>query len=116
MDGGDKAAFCKCDDDWTCTITKTTDPSKSGKAFSNCSGGPCCCSIKATESLSEEELKQAREGSPPANSKVFCVCPEGWSCEVSKTAGPDAGKVQFQCGEGCACVVGENDAFKIASV
>nr|GLL48681.1 uncharacterized protein LOC109152967 [Ipomoea trifida] len=116
MDGGDeKAAFCKCDDGWTCTITKTTDPSKSGKTFANCSG-PCSCSIKPTEALSEEELKQAREGSPPANSKVFCVCPEGWSCVVSKTEGPDAGKIQFECGEGCACVVGENDTIKIASV
>ncbi|XP_028802863.1 metallothionein [Neltuma alba] len=36
---------------------------------------------------------------------VYCKCGEGWTCVISKTTGPDAGKPYFKCGESCDCSI-----------
>ncbi|KAK9087621.1 hypothetical protein Syun_030015 [Stephania yunnanensis] len=40
-------------------------------------------------------------------SNAYCECGEGWRCEISKTDGPDAGKIVFECGNGCKCEAGD---------
>ncbi|XP_054775972.1 uncharacterized protein LOC129284493 isoform X2 [Prosopis cineraria] len=42
------------------------------------------------------------EVTPEGNSvDVSCKCGEGWTCVVTKTSGPDAGK-SIECGENCS--------------
>ncbi|XP_054775989.1 uncharacterized protein LOC129284510 [Prosopis cineraria] len=36
---------------------------------------------------------------------VSCKCGEGWTCEITKTSAPDAGKPNFKCGENCNCSI-----------
>ena len=36
---------------------------------------------------------------------AFCYCGEGYACKITKTEGPDAGKVFFECGNGCKCEI-----------
>ncbi|KAJ8451347.1 hypothetical protein Cgig2_014119 [Carnegiea gigantea] len=34
---------------------------------------------------------------------AYCECGEGYACTITKTEGPDAGKVFVECGNGCKC-------------
>nr|XP_043628246.1 uncharacterized protein LOC122599751 [Erigeron canadensis] len=99
----DNKPNCKCSDGWICTITKT-EPSKVGKPFANCGGSGCTC---VTDKSVAQTVKSC------ASAKAFCECGEGWSCVVSKTDGPDAGKTYFECGEGCICVIDETNTVKV---
>ncbi|XP_029127750.1 uncharacterized protein LOC114916037 isoform X2 [Cajanus cajan] len=36
---------------------------------------------------------------------AFCKMSEGWTCIITKTEGPDAGKVFVKCGENCTCTI-----------
>ncbi|XP_027361031.1 uncharacterized protein LOC113869088 [Abrus precatorius] len=36
---------------------------------------------------------------------VFCKMGKGWTCVITKTGGPDAGKVFLKCGENCTCTL-----------
>ncbi|GAA0160703.1 hypothetical protein LIER_17197 [Lithospermum erythrorhizon] len=103
----DGSVFCKCEDGWTCTITKT-DPTKAGKPFSDCAGGCSCDKKNESEGQPSEAKQVVVEGY--AGSKAYCKCPEGFSCTISKIGDPT--KQFFHCGEGCICVIEENNAFK----
>ncbi|XP_054776058.1 uncharacterized protein LOC129284569 isoform X2 [Prosopis cineraria] len=53
-----------------------------------------------------ESKSQTRE--VPVEGKlgsVYCKCAEGWTCEISRTSGPDAGKPYFKCAESCDCSI-----------
>ncbi|KAL9328496.1 hypothetical protein ACSQ67_003499 [Phaseolus vulgaris] len=36
---------------------------------------------------------------------AFCKMGAGWTCIITKTEGPDAGKVFVKCGENCSCTI-----------
>ena len=36
---------------------------------------------------------------------AYCECGEGYACTITKTEGPDAGKVFVECGNGCKCEI-----------
>lgn len=40
-----------------------------------------------------------------AKGSAFCKMGEGWTCIITKTEGPDAGKVFVKCGENCTCTM-----------
>ncbi|KAF3958828.1 hypothetical protein CMV_016303 [Castanea mollissima] len=44
-------------------------------------------------------------GGNSGSSDVICKCGEGWTCVITRTEGPDAGKAFFKCGENCTCVI-----------
>nr|XP_023921082.1 DNA topoisomerase 3-alpha-like [Quercus suber]POE99625.1 hypothetical protein CFP56_49352 [Quercus suber] len=44
-------------------------------------------------------------GGSSGTSDVICKCGEGWTCVITRTEGPDAGKAFFKCGENCTCVI-----------
>ncbi|XP_062097181.1 uncharacterized protein LOC133803223 isoform X2 [Humulus lupulus] len=48
---------------------------------------------------------EAQGTSNQSLSKAFCKCSEGWSCVITRTVGPDAGKTFAKCGGGCCCTV-----------
>ena len=54
-----------------------------------------------SSSLSRVETVGGNSGS----SDVICKCGEGWTCVITRTEGPDAGKAFFKCGENCTCVM-----------
>ncbi|XP_021713524.1 uncharacterized protein LOC110681695 [Chenopodium quinoa] len=83
---------CKCAPGWTCVIKKIEEPEllTAGEHFTKCSES-CVC-------ITDESSKVETEGG-------FCVCKEGYTCSFVKTEGPDAGKVFFECGNGCRCEI-----------
>ncbi|KAM3686710.1 hypothetical protein ACJW31_10G022700 [Castanea mollissima] len=44
-------------------------------------------------------------GGNSGSSDVICKCGEGWTCVITRTEGPDAGKAFFKCRENCTCVI-----------
>ncbi|KAJ7953452.1 Succinate dehydrogenase [ubiquinone] iron-sulfur subunit, mitochondrial [Quillaja saponaria] len=36
---------------------------------------------------------------------VICKCGEGWTCVITRTHGPYAGKTFFKCAGNCTCVI-----------
>ena len=52
-----------------------------------------------SSSLSRVETVGGNSGT----SDVICKCGEGWTCAITRTEGPDAGKAFFKCGENCTC-------------
>ncbi|KAL4602107.1 hypothetical protein ACB092_10G028900 [Castanea dentata] len=44
-------------------------------------------------------------GGNSGSSDIICKCGEGWTCVITRTEGPDAGKAFFKCGENCTCVI-----------
>ncbi|KAL1315742.1 uncharacterized protein LOC107487199 [Arachis duranensis] len=60
----------------------------------------------------KEQQSSLREGKGegPTDKKlglgnVYCKMGEGWTCVITKTEGPDAGKVFLKCGENCSCTI-----------
>nr|GFA21125.1 aquaporin NIP1-1-like [Tanacetum cinerariifolium] len=49
----------------------------------------------------------------PHEPKYSASVLKGWSCVVSKTNGPEAGKTYFECGEGCICLIDETNTAKV---
>ncbi|CAO2827889.1 unnamed protein product [Amaranthus hypochondriacus] len=83
-------ACCKCGPGWTCVIRKLDGPLPDAKPFTNCCDS-CVC-------ITDESKKVEIEGG-------YCVCGEGYACTFTKTEGLDAGKVFFECGNGCRCEI-----------
>lgn len=54
-----------------------------------------------SSSLSSVETVGGNSGT----SDVISKCGEGWTCVITRTEGPDAGKAFFKCGENCTCHV-----------
>ncbi|CAO2830649.1 unnamed protein product [Amaranthus hypochondriacus] len=80
---------CKCPPGIDCKITKIEDIDIAlVKPFSNCLSQDC---VRTTEALEEEEIGGS------------CTCGVGEVCSLTKTEGPDAGKVLLECGHGCKC-------------
>ncbi|GAA0175998.1 hypothetical protein LIER_29072 [Lithospermum erythrorhizon] len=94
---------CNCGGGWTCFFSKT-EPSKAGKAYYRC-GGTCSCVMVVAGVINQE--------SSSISSPLLCKCDEGWSCTISKTDGLQASKDLFECGEGCMCMIDENNIVKI---
>ncbi|XP_028802859.1 uncharacterized protein LOC114758025 isoform X2 [Neltuma alba] len=67
---------------------------------------------KPTKYIEEEEegtwrfsLRALREVTPEGNSvDLCCKTGEGWTCVVTKTSGPDAGK-SIKCDENCSLTI-----------
>ncbi|KAJ4972431.1 hypothetical protein NE237_005530 [Protea cynaroides] len=84
---GEGKAFCRCEEGWTCVITKTKGPD-AGKMFFKCGEGCTCVSVTdagITTSISSPEGFGGLGGG-----KVFCKCEDGWACEIYRTEAPDA--------------------------
>lgn len=45
------------------------------------------------------------EADNSSRGKVFCKMTAGWSCVITRTEGPDAGKTFVKCGGDCTCMV-----------
>ncbi|KAK9678839.1 hypothetical protein RND81_11G236200 [Saponaria officinalis] len=98
-------ACCKCGPGWKCEIWKI-EPATETKPFYNCADS-CVC----VEGLSTgKETVVETDG-------AYCVCGEGYACTITKTDGPDAGKVFCECGNGYSCEItpsGDKVVFKDA--
>ncbi|KAG9158861.1 hypothetical protein Leryth_017883 [Lithospermum erythrorhizon] len=94
---------CNCGEGWTCFFSKT-EPSKAGKAYYRC-GGTCSCVMVVAGVINQE--------SSSISSPLLCKCDEGWSCTISKTDGLQASKDLFECGEGCMCMIDENNIVRL---
>lgn len=68
-------------------------------------GKSCCGDNKCVEGATFSTTEVKTDG-------VICNCGEGWSCILTKTEGPDAGKVFLKCGEGCSCEIGSSTTGK----
>ncbi|XP_057448632.1 uncharacterized protein LOC130740142 [Lotus japonicus] len=55
------------------------------------------------ESQQQEPLREVKK--PAGLGNVFCKMGEGWTCVITRTDGPDAGKVYVKCGENCTCTM-----------
>ncbi|AES95858.1 hypothetical protein MtrunA17_Chr5g0411241 [Medicago truncatula] len=61
----------------------------------------------------ESQSFTQEQGKVPAQDKnsgqglgnVLCKTGKGWTCVITKTEGPDAGKVFAKCGENCNCTL-----------
>ncbi|KAG5059141.1 hypothetical protein AAZX31_01G017600 [Glycine max] len=64
-------------------------------------------STREKESLNLREVPEADKtlGLDMAKGSAFCKMGEGWTCIITKTEGPDAGKVFVKCGENCTCTI-----------
>lgn len=62
-------------------------------------------SIQEKESLREVQAADKTLGLGLGKGSAFCKVGEGWTCIITKTDGPDAGKVFVKCGENCTCTI-----------
>ncbi|OVA19632.1 hypothetical protein BVC80_9053g50 [Macleaya cordata] len=62
----------------------------------------------ADQKVKVESCKDNQSGEACSESKGFCKVGKGWSCVITKTDGPDSGKVFFKCGEACTCETGSS--------
>ncbi|CAO2830647.1 unnamed protein product [Amaranthus hypochondriacus] len=93
-------SYCKCGPGWNCVIWKIDDYKSDSKPFYNCSGEACVCITEDTKTGQDLGEKQVVE-----TEGAFCYCGEGYACKITKTEGPDAGKLFFECGNGCKCEI-----------
>lgn len=93
-------AYCKCGPGWTCVIRKIEEQQTDTKPFYKCVEEGCVCITDDSKKGEGSKEKQVVE-----TAGAYCYCGEGYACTITKTEGPDAGKVFFECGNGCACEV-----------
>ncbi|KDP34296.1 hypothetical protein JCGZ_12644 [Jatropha curcas] len=63
---------------------------------------------QSTASASAQEPpRSVIGGANSIGSKAICSCGEGYTCVITRTQGPDAGKT-YNCTGDCVCVLGEN--------
>ncbi|MED6112031.1 hypothetical protein PIB30_057963 [Stylosanthes scabra] len=70
------------------------------------------------EAIQENQSLREVGGPAPADKKlglgsVYCKMGEGWTCVITKTEGPDAGKVMLKCGENCECNIDGETVSKL---
>ncbi|KAF7829222.1 DNA topoisomerase 3-alpha-like [Senna tora] len=53
----------------------------------------------------EEQFLRKVEDRGKAERGVLCKCGEGWTCVISRSVGPEAGKVFAKCGENTTCTI-----------
>ncbi|KAL6349567.1 hypothetical protein AAG906_034224 [Vitis piasezkii] len=98
-DGDPSKTFCKCGEGWACVVTKTEEPAATN-AFFKCAE-KCTCLI---DTKTEGDSKTYALKSPGAGMAI-CRVGEGYTCVITKTTGPDAGKTFVECGGGCTCMI-----------
>ncbi|KAF3449431.1 hypothetical protein FNV43_RR10159 [Rhamnella rubrinervis] len=54
--------------------------------------------------MGQIQIPSVTVGEKYGSNKAFCKCGEGWTCVITRTEGPDAGKT-FKCSGNCSCVI-----------
>ncbi|OAY54424.1 protein draper [Manihot esculenta] len=55
--------------------------------------------------VAREPVRHIQVGDNSSGSKAICSCGEGYTCVITRTTGPDAGKT-YKCTGGCVCILG----------
>ncbi|XP_024026523.1 uncharacterized protein LOC21406015 isoform X2 [Morus notabilis] len=61
--------------------------------------------MEAQEISQQPSSSATVQGNKSSRLKAFCKCSVGWSCVITRTEGPDAGKAFVKCGGECTCVM-----------
>ncbi|XP_024026522.1 uncharacterized protein LOC21406015 isoform X1 [Morus notabilis] len=61
--------------------------------------------MEAQEISQQPSSSATVQGNKSSRLKAFCKCSVGWSCVITRTEGPDAGKAFVKCGGECTCVI-----------
>eukprot|EP00257_Ricinus_communis_P022966 XP_015582831.1 uncharacterized protein LOC8277499 [Ricinus communis] len=60
-----------------------------------------------SSTLVQDPLRSVTVGGNTSAGKAICRCGEGYTCVITRTVGPDAGKT-YKCTGNCTCVLDGN--------